>query len=160
MGAKNLLPPNTEVSCDVVDALPASTRALVHEFGYSVVRAFDMAGVRDPRVIRRLIHAVWLGAREPGNKPANGGTRLRYVRSLNAAWPQLQNAEAMIRFLRTLAFVPMPIEPSPEMIQASMDEMGNHGIVSKEMKHRLRLRAAIRLMDRNTAEAIEAGADG
>lgn len=143
MKAANLLPNDGRASCDVVDCLPASTRALVHEFGYSTVRAFDMAGIRDPRVVRRLVHAVWLGAREPGNSPAGMPVR-PFIKSLDAAWPHLRNAQAMIEFMRTLSIVPAPLEPSPAMVEASMAEMGKHAIVSKEMKHRLRLRAAIR----------------
>src|ERR1700761_3981407 len=55
-----------------VDLLPPALRDLVHEFGWSVVRNFLDCGVTDPRRIRHLVHTVWLGPREPGNKRAAG----------------------------------------------------------------------------------------
>lgn len=41
-----------------IDALPAETRALVHEYGYTVVRALLDVGVTRPRNIRHIVETV------------------------------------------------------------------------------------------------------
>lgn len=139
----HLLDHNATGTCSAIDGVSTDARALVHEFGYSVVRAFDEAGIRNPKIIRNLIYAVWIGAREPGNKPAAASPQV--FRALNAAWPHLQNAEGMHGFLcGVLKYTVAPILPSRAMINASMAEMGRHAVVSKEQKHRLRLQAALR----------------
>lgn len=43
---------------DAVDGLPVELRSLVHEYGYSVVRAFMDIGVRKPKHIRHLVETV------------------------------------------------------------------------------------------------------
>jgi hypothetical protein len=150
MGTKPrfLLPNNALGTCETLDRLPPATRALVHEFGYSVVRAFDMAGVRDPKTIRVLIYAVWLGARELGNSVPHGDSP-RFVKTLNSMWHQFRNAEAMLSFLRTTSMVVVSREPTPAMVEASITETGKHGILSKEQKHRVRLRAAIKAAEKH-----------
>lgn len=41
-----------------IDALPPDIRALVHEYGYSVVENFMACGVTKPRHIRHLVETV------------------------------------------------------------------------------------------------------
>jgi hypothetical protein len=100
---------------DRIDAMPPDIRALIHEEGLTVVQAFIDQGVRKAAGIRHLIEQV----RKGSNDAATGVSQ------------------------RTMCLVPM--EPTLEMIDASMATVSNHDVeVTKHEKHRLRLRAAIR----------------
>lgn len=43
---------------DIIDNLPAETRALVHHYGYNIVNAFLQIGVTKPRHIKHLVETV------------------------------------------------------------------------------------------------------
>lgn len=47
---------------DRVDNMPADLRALVHEYGLTVVDAFVGHGVTKPRIIRHLVNTVLAGS--------------------------------------------------------------------------------------------------
>lgn len=118
MAMTDRLSPHQPATCDSVDAMSPENRALVHEFGYSVVRAFHDAGVTNPAKIRRLVHVVWMGAREPGNRPAAAAPQI--VRALNSVWPHLRNAEALVGFLHgPVQYTIAPLFPSAVMTAAS-----------------------------------------
>lgn len=107
-----------------LDALPKEIRELIHEHGLTVVQAFLDQGVTKAAGIRHLIQQVRTGSLEPG---IGGGSGKGWVQSG-----------------RTMCVVPR--EPTPAMIDASMAEVSNHNVtVDKYEKHRLRLRAAIRI---------------
>ena len=132
---------------DKTDALPKALRDCVHEFGYSVVHTFVQCGVTHPNTIRHLIHTVYKGAREPGNKrPAAKG----HHRALDALDDYLLLHEgtitgrSLIGLLREASCVVLPREPTPAMVGASIAALSTHGIVTYEQKHLIRLRAAIR----------------
>lgn len=138
---------------ETVDQLSPAVRHLVHEFGYSMVREFDMAGITDPKLVRRLIHAVWRGSREPGNKPS-GMPLPGFIKELDAAWPRIPNGSAMVGFLHSMQVTVCSLTPSAAMVQASIAEVSRHGVISKEEKHRYRLEAALRAQSDHLMGAI------
>jgi len=108
-----------------IDALPAEMRQLVHDFGWTVVKAFRDAGVTKAKTIVHLIRCVNEGSVEGKSRP---------MIFLDEAPKALAG--------NGLAVV--PIEPTQEMIDASLAQVtGFNVIVSKPEKHRRRLRAAI-----------------
>lgn len=122
-----------------VDELPPSLRALIHEFGYPIVRAMAQCGVTDPRHIRELVHQCWCGAREGSQR--NGSTLNKIDWLLAQSGSNLSGA-TLVAALRQSGMLVVPREPTRVMIEASMTEVRNHGTISKYDKHRLRLRAA------------------
>lgn len=141
-----LIPAGTTASCEAVDDLPPKVRALIHEFGFAVVQAFVNAGIHNPKVIRRLIYAVWLGPRELANVPSHHRNHIPTLATLDLALTtgRIPNAAALVQYLRGISTTIVPWEPSGGMVRASIEETGRLGLVSKEEKHRARLRAAIR----------------
>lgn len=141
-----------EGQCDVVDRLPASLRHLVHEFGLSVVVAFVNAGVTHPAVIRRLVAAVRLGAREKGNERPWVPQPRRVFNAIDtwlvangAGFP----AVALVRGMREAGYIPVAISPSLEMTEASMATVTfADAPVSKMEKHQRRLQAALTAADK------------
>ena len=106
-----------------IDALPKDVRELVHEYGYSVIDAFLCQGVTKASAIKHLIQRVKTGSIDPGTGKGSAG------------W---------VHAGRTMAVV--PLEPTPAMIEASMAEVsGGNVTVDKYEKHKLRLRAALRV---------------
>jgi hypothetical protein len=105
---------------DVIDALPKEVRELVHEFGYTMIRAFLDLNVTKASAIRHLILQVKRGSLDTGNgKSAQSGRIM----------------------------VAIPSEPTPEMIYASMNTVTPSDpviVTDKYEKHKLRLRAALK----------------
>lgn len=102
-----------------IDALPKEVRELIHEYGYTMVRAFLDQKITKANIIWHLIQQVQRGSLDTGNGTAS-----------------FQGGRAM---------VVIPAEPTPEMIHASMATVSNHDmVVDKFEKHKLRLRAAIK----------------
>lgn len=136
---------------DVVDMLPAPLRSVVHEFGWSVVRAFLDSGVRNPATIRHLIHTVWLGAREPGNKrPLATNNILAQIDDVLVRSGSGISARALLRQLRAVNHTITVREPTQHMIAASIAALGSvPRVVTYEEKHRLRLRAALLRSERD-----------
>lgn len=104
-----------------IDALPADIRELIHEEGYTVVDAFLSLGVKKASQIRHLILAVRRGSTDPAPRAKGGNDQ------------------------QTRSMVIIPSEPTPAMINASMETVSGHDIeCSKYEKHQRRLRAAIK----------------
>lgn len=129
---------------DLMEKMAPSLRAVVYEFGFETVNACRQAGVTDPARIRQLIVEVWEGARQPSQRKTSG-RESRVCNKLD--WLLLQagaeiSAEGLLRLLRLNNFVLVPFDPSPQMVEASMDAVKFMGTVSKSEKHRRRLKAA------------------
>lgn len=144
-------PSQLSLSNDIenVDNLPPAFRALVHEFGWSIVRAFMDCGMTQPHRIRHLIHTVWQGNKEPANKRKSAGPGSRALSSLDDLLIQSGssvNAQTVIGLLRSADLAAVIRDPTPNMIAASSNALdeANTGRVTHEQKHQLRLRAAIR----------------
>lgn len=130
--------------------MPAHLRPLVHEYGLSTVLAFLTKGITKPQDIRHLIQAVWVGAREPGNKQANGehrGTHRSMV-ALDRAMVGLGGGVPAIKLARALYHLGYAVapynHPTDEMLRASMEAVTIHDpTLSKKDKHGRRLSAAL-----------------
>lgn len=135
-----------DATCETVDGLPPEVRGLVHEFGFSVVFAFAMAGVSNPATIRTLIYAVWRGSAEPGNQPVRsiqGHPTLRML-DLQLQAGRITSSVALARFLLAHSYTITPTTATREMVDASIAETGKLGLVDKRTKHHARLTAALR----------------
>lgn len=125
---------------DRMDALPRDLREVAHEIGLPIVEAFLQAGVTKPGAMRNIAMMFWCGAHgQPENRV--GAKRHLDVMLLQAGGAP--NAAALARLLMQNQIALLPIHPSARMVQASMDEVGRHGIISKAEKHRLRIKAAL-----------------
>lgn len=125
----------------VIDKMPAELRGCVHEFGFGIVAACLNAGVSDPRAIRVLVKEIWQGARECGQRQGAVGT---------IDWLLIQNeakisAATLFRIFAENNIAIIKAEPSRAMLDASMATVSKFDLrITKEEKHRRRLRAAIR----------------
>lgn len=128
------------------DMMPGPLRECVHEFGFAIVDQCRMFGIKEPARIRQLVRTVWDGARSPVDRPhSTGGSHtLGHLDWLLIQAGAQLTAPQLIRLLWDHGMAVIPKEPSELMVQASIDETGKMGLVSKKDKHRLRLRAAIR----------------
>lgn len=122
-----------------VDAMPSSLRECVHEFGLPIVRCCVKYGVSDPIHMRELVREIWDGARE--GKQTNGvyGT---------VDWLLIKSggvsSATLMRVLADHGLTIVPLDPTREMLAASMAEVSGFNIkCTREEKHRLRLRAAL-----------------
>lgn len=124
-----------------IESMSPGLRECVHEYGYAIVHACLESKVSDPSRIRNLVREIWEGARQPAQRRTAGGT---------IDWLLLQagagiSAATLFRILADNGFALVTVEPSPQMIAASMAEVsGFNKVVTKSEKHRLRLRAAIK----------------
>lgn len=124
------------------DAMSSSMRECVHEFGLPIVQGCLDAGVSDPRRIRQLVATIWYGAREAGQS----GGALNTVDWLLTQTGGIPNAKTLCRILHSSGYAIVPFEATREMLNASMNEVSGYNVrVSKEEKHRRRLRAALRV---------------
>lgn len=127
------------------DAMPSELRMCVHEFGYAIVNAMRQAGVTKPGVIRQLVHECWQGPRQPlQNQHRSAGSSALN----NLDWLMLQckagiSAATLIRVLRQNSLIVIQIEPTQQMVEASMHFTEGRGILTKSAKHKGRLRAAL-----------------
>lgn len=144
-----------ETRCDVVDRLPPALRALVHEYGASVVTSFVENGVRRPEVIRTLIRAVHVGAREPGNaRPAAarlpGKGALAHLDAWLVAHGATFTAQMVVRAIRDSGFTVLPtMGPTQTMVQASEAAVSGGNVkCTRQEKHQRRLQAAMVAGDR------------
>ena len=144
--------PNLRQSCvralERTDALPAHLRALVHEYGFAIVHAMVEAGVRDPQRIHHLVHEVWAGARQPNQRTGRRHSKRSPVLD-QLDWLLVQagsevTAETLVRVLNQSDLIIIPCEPSARMVAASLDATNHMGRVTKEQKHRNRLRSALK----------------
>lgn len=129
---------------DRMEAMPSAVRQCVYEFGFEIVNACIEAGVTCPHRIRHLVFEIWNGARQPSQRRGKApGSRV----AGKIDWLLIQagaeiSADKLVRVLFQNGFIVVPVEPSPYMIEASMDAVNHMGVVSKSVKHRNRLRAA------------------
>jgi hypothetical protein len=162
MGKAAMIDASARATCETVDALPPAVRPLVHEFGFAVVMAFNNAGILDPKVVRRLVHAVWLGPREPGQIPARRLQHQRTYSTLDAMLSpgHVRSTTTLLPLLDTCNLVLAPASgPTVKMVEASVAAVRSYGILSKEKKHRVRLEAALHAARDEMRAAIRAGAD-
>lgn len=111
-----------------VDAMPPELRQIVYEHSLEVVQEFLNMGVTIPKRIKHLIDTVL------ANDFANGAPRF----ARNQA-PEGRRNPVNRRMLV------VPDEPTSEMIAASMAEVSTFDQrITKQEKHRRRLRVAIR----------------
>lgn len=139
----------SERALEAIDEMPAPLRRCVHEFGFAIVDAFRIAGIKEARVIRHLVNQVWEGPRQPAQRTGFGGDPV--LEKLDWLLVQSESgitAAALIRVLYQNSMVICPREPTPAMVQASIDATGEMGLVSKSEKHCGRLRAAIKASTR------------
>lgn len=128
-------------SCERVDRYPAEIRQLIHEFGQPIVEACLQAKITKPAMIPQLVTEIWAGARQTSQRGGAEGT-LDWV--LMQAGATI-SAARLERVLNDYCLRIVPIDPTAEMIAASMAEVGNFNQrVTKSQKHRLRLTAAVR----------------
>lgn len=125
---------------ETVDNMPGDLRRCVHEFGFPIVQAMLCAGVKNPAQIRNLVREVWCGARQYGQ-----GNDVRNSVDVLLAQGILSTA-SLAAFLAANNLAIVTVEPTRAMLAASMAEVSNFDTrVTKEEKHRRRLRAALRV---------------
>lgn len=134
-------------NCEDVDRLPVEYRQIVHEFGFAIYRALITAGVTRPSQMRQLVHEIWHGARGStrGGKPRGypGAANLSQLDWLLIQTGSNVSAATLVGILKRHGFILVPHEPSPGMIDASMDTVSDFDVkCTKREKHRRRLRAA------------------
>lgn len=139
----------------VVDSMPRGLRECARDFGYPIVQACLDAGVSDVRRIRQLVHSIWCGAREPGQRGDYGAGSGSSSIIGQLDWLLLQNGSALtahtlVRVLREHNMVIMPLEPTTQGVTASIGALDEAHIgirfgktITTERKHITRLRAAL-----------------
>lgn len=132
---------------DAVDALPKDLRECAHDYGYIIVSICLKHGIRNPVHIRELVSTIWEGARQPAQRTSVFPGAPKGAKTLE--WLLVQrgvpiSAREITRVLLDGHLVILPLEPSPQMVEASIDLTNHVGVVSKTKKHLLRLRSAIR----------------
>lgn len=125
---------------DEVDGMSSGLRECVHEFGLPIVRCCLKFGVSNPLHIRELVREIWDGAREGGQTNGVYGTvdwLLIQSRGLSSA--------TLSRVLADHNMTIAPLEPTREMLSASMAEVSSFNVkCTREEKHRRRLAAAMK----------------
>lgn len=135
----HLLSPKRLDALDEVDRMPGDLRQCVHEFGLPIVSVLRKHGIRNPRHIREIVREIWHGPRQYGQ---TGGTMATVDTLLVQGRFTLAG---LSRFLGDNNYVIAPCEPTRKMLDASMAEVTGGGErMTKEEKHRRRLRAALR----------------
>lgn len=145
------LPQSVLRSLREVDELQPDLRACVHEYGYAIVRACAQAGVVRPNAIRQLVHSIWDGARQPHQRKNFNRPRDEQESPVldKLDWVLIQagstvGARALLRVLWQNGMAIIPTSPGSVMVKASMATVTRGDVtVSKEEKHKLRLKAAI-----------------
>lgn len=104
----------------VVDGMSEDWRALVHEYGYSVIHQMRNCGVTQANHARHIIETVLNELSPTRHGFSNQGQST------------------------TTKIVMVPLDPSSAMIEASMATVSGHDVsVTKYEKHRRRIRAAL-----------------
>lgn len=128
-------------SFERVDNMSPALRECVHEFGEPIVNACLQAGVRSPSNIRQLVRDIWEGARQPTQRRQRMGS-LDWI--LAQAGAEI-SAKTLVRILRDNHHYIVPLEPTNQMVDASMQTVAGFDMrVTKRKKHEMRLRAAIK----------------
>lgn len=127
---------------ETADDLPPELRRMVHEFGLPIVTTCVKHGVKSPAHIRELVRDIWAGARQTSQGGGNAHGTLDWL--LMQAGSNI-SAKKLCRFLADNNLVICSTEPTRTMLDASMAEVSGHNFrCTREEKHRLRLRAALR----------------
>jgi len=127
---------------DRVDMMPPALRQCVHEFGLPIVEAFIQAGVTSPGAIRNIVRMCWVSAQGTGSE-GRGGVE-RSIDAMLLREGGAPSALSLASLLRHMNSAILPMSPTDAMVDASIRETSRHGLMSKEMKHRVRLHAALR----------------
>lgn len=123
------------------DKLPVHLRSLVHEYGLPIITTCVKHGVTNPGKIRELVRDIWAGARQTSQ---SGSAHETLDWLLMQAGANI-SAKKLRRFLADNSLVICSVEPTRAMLNASMLEVSGHNIrCTREEKHRLRLRTALR----------------
>jgi hypothetical protein len=126
---------------ETTDKLPPQLRSLVHEYGLPIITTCVKHGVTNPAKIRELVRDIWAGARQTQQ---NGSAHETLDWLLMQAGANI-SAKKLRRFLADNNLVICSAEPTRPMLNASMAEVSGHNFrCTREEKHRLRLRAALR----------------
>jgi hypothetical protein len=143
-----VLGPRRIESLAKVDAMSPALRACVHDYGLPIVQACLNAGVTSPSRIRQLVAQILMGAREASQRPHRAGENNRVPFTVDMLLAQSGSgltAEGLAHLLWQNNVVIIPKEPTRSAVEASMEEASNSNVrVTKETKHRLRLKAAIK----------------
>jgi hypothetical protein len=143
----------------ITDNMPGPLRACVHEFGFSIVSAFIDAGVKDPRIIRHLVHVTWAGARESAQRRAPKNGPLATLDWVLAQSGSPITALNLWRLLYSASWVIVPMHPTLNMLDASMEEVSAFNVAcTKQEKHRRRIEAAIKAFAKDVERHIEVSA--
>lgn len=128
---------------DIVDRMPGDLRECVHEFGLPIVAVLTKFGVKDPKAIREIVKEIWLGPRQGGQT----GGALKTLDVILARGPI--SFKALSRMMADCSYVIAPLTPTKAVIDASLAEVSGHNVVcSKQEKHRLRLMAALKAVQK------------
>ena len=125
---------------DRMDALPRDLREVAHEIGLPIVEAFMQAGVAKASSMRHIARMFWTNANGQHESRTGAATHLDVMLARSGGCP---NSDALASLLSSVGVALVSVAPTARMVRASIEEIGNHGIVSKERKHCLRLKAAI-----------------
>lgn len=128
-------------SYEVMEGMDKASRELVQEFGLPIVTAMHKHGVKSPRAITEIVREVWAGARQFNQRnDASGLIDWLLIQSGSSL-----SAKGLARVLAENNMFIVGAEPSRAMLEASMAEVSGFNVrVTREEKHRRRLRAAIR----------------
>lgn len=130
-----------------VESMSPDMRQCVHEYGYAIVKACMVAGVKKPNAIHQLVREIWDGARQPTQKRKKGAT---------LDWLLVQcgspiNADTLRRVMLNSGLLIVPREPTEAMLAASLKEVSDFTLrCTKQEKHRRRLIAALRVVENAT----------
>lgn len=134
------LGPKRVAALAITDAMPRELRECVHEFGLPIVTCCVKHGVSSPRKIRELVKEIWAGARQTGQRNEARGV----VDWLLAQSGSSLSFRTLSRLLAENHLVICTAEPNRQMLSASMGEVCKFNErMTKEEKHRRRLRAAL-----------------
>ncbi len=133
--------------CEWVDALPRELRGVVHDYGESPVRLLYRSGIRSAAQMRQIIVQIRVGSSENGNKRPKGTNRMEGLIDDLIGGMARPTTRELVAALRHLGLTVVPVEPTDDALLASMTAIDGMPPLTKEKKHRLRLRAALRAMD-------------
>jgi len=124
---------------ETVDRMGPDLRECVHEFGLPIVTVLTKHGIRSPARIREIVRECWAGPRQTG-QTQGARSALDFVLARGPT-----SARTLNRIIADYSLVLTTVEPTRIMLDASMAEVSGFNVrVTREEKHRRRLRAALR----------------
>lgn len=125
---------------DEVDQMAADLRSCVHEFGLPIVSILVKHGIRKPAHVREVVHEIWSGARQSGQRGGGSNTLEWFLLQTGGA----PSAAALQRVLTANGLMIVHTAPTKAMINASMATVTPaDGPMTKQEKHKRRLFAAL-----------------